>query len=67
MLPNICAPIDRSPEALQGVGYRGDTQAFHSGIAASGFKCTLCMASCKALAPTPRAVCEAACKATVCS
>lgn len=66
MTPNFCAPVDRSAEAMQGIGYHGDIQAYGGGVSASGFKCTLCMATCSALASTPRAVCEAACKATVC-
>jgi hypothetical protein len=66
MTPNFCAPVDRSPEAMQGIKHRGDVQAFSGNVAGSGIACTLCMAAANALPFPADIAAKAACNATVC-
>lgn len=66
MTPNICAPVDRSPEAMQGVKFRGDDQAFAGAINGSNIACDLCKAAANALPFPANIAAKAACSATVC-
>lgn len=53
------------PNQAQPVQSTGKT--VNASVQQSGIACTLCKAACSALAPTPQALCIAACNATVCS
>jgi len=66
MLPNLSAPIDRNPKALQNVEYRGPDQAFSGTVDASGLPCTLCKMGCSALSGIAQQLCLSACDITVC-
>lgn len=67
MTPIISAPVDRTPEALQGSVFAGQTQAFKGNVTQSdGIACQICMAGCNLLSGIKKTLCIAACNATVC-
>lgn len=66
MTPIISAPVNRTPEALQGSDFAGQTQVFKSNVAQSGIACDICMTGCSLLSGIKKTLCIAACNATVC-
>ena len=54
------------PNQAQPVSHVVSTTSVDQGIEQSGIACTMCKLACDALAPTPKALCLAACASTVC-
>lgn len=61
-LPNLSMPVSR----LFANGVHEAALGTRGGVTPAGIACTLCLLACDALAPTPKALCIAACNATVC-
>jgi hypothetical protein len=54
------------PNQAQPVSHVVSTTSVEQGVEQSGIACTICKLGCDALAPTPKALCLAACASTVC-
>ena len=58
--------IMKLPNQAQPVLHAVSAMSVSQGVSASGMACTICKLACDALAPTPKALCLAACASTVC-